>query len=271
MPELPEVETIRRCLEPHLVGIRIQRTLVRNPNLRWPVPTDLADRLRNHTVRCLERRGKYLLMRFDTGTAIFHLGMSGRLLIRSAGLPPEKHDHLQIFLETGKVLRLNDPRRFGCVLWTENDPLTHPLLARLGPEPFDESFSGGYLYRLSHGRKAPVKNFIMDGRVVTGVGNIYANEALFEAAIDPRRATGRISQKRYRRLAAAIRSVLQGAIRQGGTTLRDYCDAAGNPGYFQLQLNVYGRGGKPCPNCRKPLTTLRLGRRATTLCVSCQR
>lgn len=271
MPELPEVETLRRCLEPHLLGRRIEATRVLNPKLRWPVPAELPERIQNRAIQRLDRRGKYLLIRLPDGTVIVHLGMSGRLLVRSNGTPKARHDHLEMLLDSGNILCLNDPRRFGCVLWTADDPLQHPLLAGLGPEPFAPAFTGDYLHALAQGRKAAVKSFIMDGRTVTGVGNIYANEALFAAAIDPRRAAGRISRKRYRALASAIVEVLQQAIGQGGTTLRDFCDAAGNPGYFQLQLKVYGRAGQPCPRCRQPLITVRLAQRATTFCPTCQR
>ncbi|OIP93470.1 MAG: DNA-formamidopyrimidine glycosylase [Syntrophobacteraceae bacterium CG2_30_61_12] len=271
MPELPEVETLRRCLEPYLVGRRIESTRVRNPKLRWPVPIELPARLQGRVIQGLERRGKYLLMHLADGAVILHLGMSGCLLVRPEGAPAATHDHLEIVLDSGKVLCLNDPRRFGCVLWCPGDPLEHPLLAGLGPEPFAPAFTGDYLYQRARGRKATVKAFIMDSRIVTGVGNIYANEALFAAAIDPRRAAGRISRKRYHALAAALVEVLRQAIQQGGTTLRDFRDAVGNPGWFQLQLKVYGRAGEPCPRCLRPLSEVRLAQRATTFCAACQR
>jgi formamidopyrimidine-DNA glycosylase len=206
----------------------------------------------------------------DCGTVIMHLGMSGSLRVISSEAPPKRHDHLDIVFENGLCLRFHDPRRFGCLLWAEGDPHEHPLLARLGPEPFDAAFSGDYLRAAAEGRRAPVKSFIMDSRLVVGVGNIYANEALFRSGINPRRAAGHIGRERYGRLADTIRAVLGEAIAQGGTTLRDFVNEAGNPGYFQQILTVYGRESLPCSQCGEPIRCIRLGQRATFYCPRCQ-
>jgi formamidopyrimidine-DNA glycosylase len=218
----------------------------------------------------VDRRGKYLLIGVDTGTAIMHLGMSGSLRVTSPEAPPNKHDHVDIVFENGICLRFRDPRRFGCLLWTESAPHEHALLANLGPEPFDASFSGDYLHAAAKGRKAPVKSFIMDSHLVVGVGNIYANEALFRSGINPRRAAGHIGRERYQRLADTIRAVLGEAIEKGGTTLRDFVNEAGNPGYFQQTLTVYGREGLPCILCGDPIRSIRQGQRATFYCPRCQ-
>jgi formamidopyrimidine-DNA glycosylase len=272
MPELPEVETTRRGVAPHCVGRRVVGVVVRDPRLRWPVPADLDRRLTGQTFSAVERRAKYLLLRTPAGTLLVHLGMSGSLRLVAATAPPGRHDHIDVQLAGGQALRFNDPRRFGCCLWLEPEAeADHALLAALGPEPLSAAFSGDYLYRRSRGRKGAVKTFIMDGKVVVGVGNIYANEALFAAGIRPDRAAGRISRARYGRLAQEIRRILQRSIRQGGTTLRDFVGGDGKPGYFRQQLNVYGRAGEPCKHCAMPLRELRLGQRATVFCVACQR
>jgi formamidopyrimidine-DNA glycosylase len=271
MPELPEVETTRRGISPHLVGQAIQATVIREPRLRWPIPADLPERLDRRTIRTVERRGKYLLIGTNHGTLIVHLGMSGSLRILCPDSPPRKHDHLDIVLANGTCLRFHDPRRFGCVIWTEDDPQNHPLLAGLGPEPLSESFDAAYLHGKARGRSTPVKSFIMDSRVVVGVGNIYANEALFRAGIAPRRHAGRIALPRYEKLVPSIRAVLSEAIEQGGTTLRDFVNENGNPGYFQQTLQIYGRNGLPCRRCGEPVRTQRLGQRSTYWCPNCQR
>lgn len=270
MPELPEVETTRRGIAPHVVGHRVEVLVVRERRLRWPVPKGLESRLQRLVLRRLKRRAKYLLFSFDEGTLIVHLGMSGSLRIVQPDTPAGKHDHVDLAFEGGKVLRLTDPRRFGAVLWTEDVPDAHPLIASLGPEPLSDMFSGRYLYELSRGRRTPVKNFLMDGRVVVGVGNIYANEALFEAGIHPKRAAGRIGLERYDRLAEAVKAVLEAAIRQGGTTLRDFVGSDGRPGYFAQQLQVYGQAGEPCPRCAGPILAIRIGQRSTFYCSHCQ-
>lgn len=271
MPELPEVETTRRGIEPHLLGETIAALIVRDARLRWPVPGDLPGKLPNRAIRAVRRRGKYLLLGTDAGTLILHLGMSGSLRLADPTHPPRKHDHFDLVLANGLCLRYHDPRRFGCLLWTETDPETHPLLVDLGPEPLEADFSGHLLHEKSRGRGAPVKSFIMDSRVVVGVGNIYANESLFRAGIAPARAAGRISLERYERLAAAIRAVLQASIEQGGTTLRDFVNEAGNPGYFRQTLEVYERAGEPCRRCGSGIRLGRLGQRATYWCGKCQK
>jgi len=271
MPELPEVEITRRGLEPHLAGQRIRTAVIRNGQLRQPIPAELPVLLAGQTLRSVARRGKYLLLECDRGWLIAHLGMSGSLRIVPAATPPEKHDHFDLVLENGLCMRLRDPRRFGLILWTAADPLNHPLLAKLGVEPLSDAFDGELLYRASRGRAIPVKQFIMDGATVVGVGNIYASESLFRAAIRPQSACGKLGKARYRRLAAEIKATLQDAIAAGGSSLRDFVDSAGKPGYFQQQYNVYGRTGQPCRVCGTSIATLRQGQRATFYCPHCQK
>jgi len=271
MPELPEVETTRRGIEPHLRGQRIERLTVRQPRLRWPIPADLGKRLQGQTIDRVERRAKYLLIPFEQGTLMLHLGMSGSLRILPIGLAAGKHDHVDLELGSGQMLRFTDPRRFGAVLWQARGEPLHPLLAHLGPEPLTDEFNGDYLFKRSRHRQAPVKTFLMDGRIVVGVGNIYANEALFAAGIRPDRAAGKVSRERYGRLAEEVKRVLARSILQGGTTLRDFVGGDGKPGYFAQQLEVYGRGGEPCRVCGEPLTEIRLGQRSTVFCRRCQR
>ncbi len=270
MPELPEVETTRRGIARHVTGRTVKQVVVRNPHLRRPVPGRLQRELPGQVFTAVERRGKYLLLRAGTGTVLVHLGMSGVLWVIDARVQPGKHDHVDFVLSGGRCLRFTDPRRFGLVLWTRGDPLRHPLLRHLGPEPLGDAFDGGYLYARSRGRRVAVKAFIMDARVVVGAGNIYANEALFAAGIDPRRAAGRISQQRYERLAACVKGILRQAIDQGGTTLRDFSDSEGRPGYFAQELMVYGREGKPCQKCGTTLRRISQGQRSTWYCPRCQ-
>src|SRR5512143_202406 len=249
MPELPEVETTRRGIAPHVVDHHITQVVVRHHQLRWPVPPALIREAKGLRIEACERRGKYLLLRSTKGTIIVHLGMSGSLRLIDAKTPAAKHDHVDIVLDSGQALRLTDPRRFGAVLWTREDPLEHELLRDLGPEPLGKQFDDEYLYKLSRGRTVNVKQFIMDSKVVVGVGNIYASEALFLARIHPSRKAGSLSKARCAALAGAIRDVLTAAIKQGGTTLRDFVGGDGKPGYFAQQLNVYGRTGEACPVC----------------------
>jgi len=270
VPELPEVETTRRGVEPYSRGAVVRELVVREPRLRWPVPDDLAELLGGQTIVAVERRAKYLLFRTAVGSLIVHLGMSGSLRVVSPHETPGRHDHIDLLFEGGHCLRYNDPRRFGCFLWQEPGQ-QHPLLSHLGPEPLSAEFDGETLYRHSRGRTGPVKNFIMDGKVVVGVGNIYANEALFLSGIRPDRGAGRISQRRYQRLAENIKQVLTSAIDQGGTTLKDFVGGDGKPGYFALQLHVYGRTGLPCTSCGRQLQEVRLGQRSSVYCVACQR
>lgn len=270
MPELPEVETTRRGVAPYTEGKVVRELRVRESRLRWPVPAMLPALVRGQRIESVERRAKYLLFRTATGTVLIHLGMSGSLRVVPAGEAPMKHDHLDLVMEDQLCLRYNDPRRFGSCLWLAVGE-SHPLLQGLGPEPLSDMFDGALLYRRSRGRRASVKQFIMDGRIVVGVGNIYANEALFLSGIRPDRAAGRISLARYKALANNIKQVLTSAIEQGGTTLRDFVGGDGKPGYFSQQLFVYGRGGKPCKRCGKNLQEVRLGQRNTVYCVACQR
>ncbi len=271
MPELPEVETTRRGLEPRLIGRKVRGAVVREPRLRWPVPTTLGRALGGARVQAVERRAKYLLLRSDRGTAIIHLGMSGHLRVLPATTPAGPHDHLDLLLDDGNALRLRDPRRFGAFLFTRRAPERHPLLRGLGPEPLAGELSGDHLFRRSRRRRAPLRNFLLDGRVVAGVGNIYANEAAFLAGIDPRRPAGRISLDRYRRLVASLERVLTSALAAGGTTLRDFRRVDGEPGYFSLRLWVYGREGKQCRRCRTTIRRAVLGARSIFYCRRCQR
>ena len=271
MPELPEVETTRRGIAPHLIGQRVLRVVVRNSRLRWPIPEDLDVRLSGQRIVSVERRAKYLLIAAEVGTLISHLGMSGSLRMVEDGTPVQKHDHVDIELESGMILRYTDPRRFGAMLWSNEPPLQHKLLQKLGPEPLLDDFSVNHLYVRSRGRSMSIKPFIMDNAVVVGVGNIYASEALFAAGIDPRRAASGVSKARYAKLTAEIKRVLAMAIEQGGTTLRDFVGGDGKPGYFQQKLFVYGRAGQPCLVCGSELKDIKLGQRASVYCSRCQR
>lgn len=271
MPELPEVETTRRGILPHLEGKRVKAVTVRNSSLRWPIPTDLAQQIQNKTLRTIHRRGKYLLLEFANGHVIWHLGMSGSLRIIKADEPPMVHDHVDIAFGGNLALRYTDPRRFGAVLWTNEAILEHKLLNHLGPEPLTDAFNSAYLFDKSRKRSQSVKTWIMDSKVVVGVGNIYANEALFNSAIHPLKAAGKLSQKQCDIFCSEIKSVLAKAIEQGGTTLKDFVGGDGKPGYFAQELNVYGRGGEACKKCRKPLTEKKLGQRTTVYCTHCQK
>ncbi len=271
MPELPEVETICRGLEPLLVGRRIAGVITRAGALRLPIDPGLDRALAGKVVQRVSRRAKYLLLDCGEGGIVIHLGMSGHLQVVPRGLAPGRHDHVDLLLDDGQALRFCDPRRFGVLLWTPHDPRCHPLLAALGPEPFDLQVDGEYLFRCSRGRILSIKPFIMDQRIVVGVGNIYASEALFRAGIAPARAAGQVSRARYQRLVEAIREVLQEAIAAGGTTIRDFRGETGRPGYFARELKVYGRDGQPCPVCGRPIRQMRLGQRSTYFCPVCQK
>ncbi len=271
MPELPEVETTCRGIAPHIEGQTVKQVIVRQAKLRWPVPETLSQTLTGLRIQSVSRRAKYLLFSTGSGTVLLHLGMSGSLRIMATGQAAGKHDHVDFVFNDGTVLRFNDPRRFGAVLWTPEPVAEHQLLKDLGPEPLLADFDGKLLYALSRKRKTAVKSFIMDSHIVVGVGNIYANEALFMAGIQPTRQAGKVSLPRYRKLAECIRAVLQHAIEQGGTTLRDFVNEAGKPGYFQQQLRVYGRAGLPCVSCNQPLTEIRIANRSTVFCAACQR
>ncbi len=270
MPELPEVETTRRGLIPKLEGRTLTAVVVRHAQLRWPVPANLGKQLCGCRLNAITRRGKYLLFDFSGLTQIVHLGMSGSLRFVAADEPPLAHDHVDWLFTGGLTLRLRDPRRFGAVLLTE-DPANHPLLAHLGPEPLSDRLDGDYLYRASRGTRIAVKNFIMDSKRVVGVGNIYASESLFAAGIRPGTAAGRLTRPACARLAAAIKAILQAAIKAGGSSLRDYVTAGGELGYFQLHTRVYDRAGQPCRHCGSAIKRVVLGQRASFYCPRCQR
>lgn len=269
MPELPEVETSRSGIEPHILGQTIKHVVIRQKKLRWPIPVSLKKNLPDEKVLSVKRRGKYLLIEIAKGTVILHLGMSGSLHIVK-NKEAEKHDHFDITFANGKTLRLRDPRRFGAVLWCKGNPLNHKLLEKLGPEPLTGEFSADYLHQASRSRKVAIKSFIMNSHIVVGVGNIYANEALFMAGINPKRMASRISLSRYQLLVSAIKSILKQAIKQGGTTLRDFSKEDGKPGYFQQKLNVYGLNDHPCTKCGQPIKQIRQAQRSTYYCPNCQ-
>lgn len=272
MPELPEVETTRRGVAPHVVGARIRDTRVRESRMRQPIPHDLAAVLQGQRLIDLQRRAKYLLFDFERGTLIVHLGMSGSLRVLTPDIPPQAHDHVDLVFDNGVCLRLRDPRRFGLMLWTAEPPAAHPLLATLGPEPWDEAFNADYLAGLAHSRSGAIKNFVMDGHVVVGVGNIYASESLHRALIHPTRPARRVSRARYASLVSAVREVLESAIGFGGTTLRDFTRDDGKPGYFRNELRVYDRGGEICLQCGKAEIRQKvIGQRMSYFCPQCQR
>lgn len=271
MPELPEVETTCRGIRPHVEGRSIHSVTVCQRQLRWPVPRQV-DELAGSRIEQVSRRAKYILIRMDNGEhLIIHLGMSGSLRICGKEVALRPHDHVAVRLDDGNELRYHDPRRFGCWLWTNSDPMEHPLLARLGPEPLSEEFNGAFLSNACKGRTASIKQVIMDAHTVVGVGNIYACEALFAAGIHPQRKAARVSSKRLESLVGCIKDVLQRSITQGGTTLRDFLREDGQPGYFKQQLAVYDKEGEPCINCGTAVKRIVLGQRSTYFCPSCQR
>ena len=275
MPELPEVETTRRGLAPHLEGKRIRGVVLRRPDLRWPIPAEIESALPGQRIDAVRRRAKYLLLDTQAGSALLHLGMTGSLRVLPANTPVNAHDHVDLQLSSGRVMRFNDPRRFGSLLWQPAGEI-HELLRSLGPEPLTDDpdndlFNGDYLFERSRGRKAPVKTFLMDQRVVVGVGNIYAAESLFRAGISPLRAAGKVSRERYAALADAVKQILGHAITRGGTTLRDFISPDGAPGYFEQELSAYGHAGQPCPNCGRALKSADIGQRASVWCGHCQR
>lgn len=273
MPELPEVEVTRRGVAPHLEGRTVTEVTLRHSGLRWPFPSDLAERLRGRTICTTGRRGKYLLIGFEHGTLIVHLGMSGHLRILPVSTPPQKHDHFDLVVGD-HLMRMTDPRRFGAVLWhgiEEGDVGEHLLLRGLGVEPLEDAFTAHMLHRLTRSRTAPIKQVLLAGDIVVGVGNIYASESLFKAGIHPKTAANRISLARYEKLAKAIRETLAAAIEQGGSTLRDFMAADGQPGYFQQSYFVYDRAGQPCRICGAAIRQLKQGQRSTFYCVNCQK
>lgn len=270
MPELPEVETTRRGIKPYIDQQTVSEVIVRQPKLRWPVPPEIHQ-MEGQLVESVTRRGKYILLETIKGTALIHLGMSGSLRVVEAGAEVEKHDHIDVVLDTGKAVRLRDPRRFGAFLWTTNNPLKHKLIRSLGPEPLTDDFNADYLYQASRGRSMSIKQFIMNGHVVVGVGNIYACESLFMSGISPKWAAGKVSKKRYEKLVDEIKTVLAKAIEQGGTTLQDFVQVEGSPGYFKQELNVYGRADQSCFTCQSPIKQITQGQRSTFYCGKCQR
>ncbi len=270
MPELPEVETTLCGIRPHLLQQRVCKVIIRQTQLRWEIPKILPQQLKQQRLLTIHRRAKYLLFQFDNGYLLIHLGMSGSLRIVSTLEPIPKHAHVDIQFDNTLWLRYIDPRRFGAILWLGQDPFHHPLLQHLGLEPFDPAFTGVYLYQKAKGKRIAIKPFIMDQKIVTGVGNIYATEALFHSGIHPARAAGRIAKKRYDTLVTAIQQILQQAIQQGGTTLKDFSQSNGKPGYFTQSLQIYGYPGQPCPRCNQQLKLISLNNRSSVYCPRCQ-
>lgn len=271
MPELPEVESVRRGIAPLVTGRRVVGVTARREDLRWPLPVAEWEReLVGTRFAAPGRRGKYLLLFAEKGVLILHLGMSGTLRVLPSATPPGTHDHLDFLLEGEEVLRLRDPRRFGAALWWREEPARHPLLAELGPEPLEEGFSPAYLYGATRGRRTPIKVRLMDSHCVVGVGNIYATEALFAARIHPATPAGALSRAGCTALVRAVRAILTAAIQQGGTTLRDFQRIDGAPGYFRQELRVYGRAGQPCTVCGTLIQVMRLGQRSCYICPLCQ-
>ncbi|NOQ49417.1 MAG: bifunctional DNA-formamidopyrimidine glycosylase/DNA-(apurinic or apyrimidinic site) lyase [Nitrosomonadaceae bacterium] len=269
MPELPEVETTRIGITPYIKKQRVNNVVIRQTSLRWPVPHNLRQKLKDQTINDIQRRAKYLLFATQAGHLIIHLGMSGSLRMVNNQVAPNKHDHIDVVFNK-KTLRFHDPRRFGAVLWTNKNPLEHKLLKNLGPEPLSDEFTGEHLHQLAQAKKVNVKNFIMNSHIVAGVGNIYASESLFLSGIHPQRAAGRISLARYEILAENIKQILTHAIELGGTTLRNFVREDGKPGYFSNKLNVYNQTGKPCPVCKNPIKVRIIGQRSSFFCVQCQ-
>ena len=271
MPELPEVETTKRGISPHIIGKKIQNVIVRQRQLRWLIAPDFEANLQNQVIENVERRAKYLLIKTQDGTLIVHLGMSGNLRIVPTNFPANAHDHVDIIFDENTVLRFNDQRRFGAMVWATGDILKHPLLRDLGVEPLTENFHSSLLFQLSRRKRVPIKTFLMAGKVVVGVGNIYANEALFMSRILPTRHAGDLSLNDCEKLVDCIRIILANAIEKGGTTLRDFVNPEGKTGYFQQQLHVYGRGNMPCTNCNHILQEIRMANRTTVFCPNCQK
>lgn len=271
MPELPEVETTRRGIARRITGKKITGVIIRDRRLRRPVPSGLEKKLRGRKLVGLRRRAKYLIFQFDQGALIVHLGLTGSLRLLSRDTPADKHDHADFIFSGNRCLRFRDPRRFGCILWTGNDPLDHELLRHLGPEPLGREFTGAYLYDKTRKRTQAIKTLLMDSHILAGIGNIYANEALFAAGILPGRKAGKLTLAECARLVAGIRRVLKKSIAKGGTTLRDYVNGAGEPGYFRLELKVYDRAGEPCRRCRMPIKVRRQGQRSSYYCPRCQK
>ncbi len=271
MPELPEVETTLRGLAPHLDGQIVKGVVIRNASLRWPIPAQLNKSIAGLKILSLTRRAKYILLDCGDGHLLLHLGMSGSLRVLPRATPPQKHDHFDLVLANGNIMRLTDPRRFGAVLWVEGDPLQHKLLCELGIEPLEKSFDGEWLFRATRSRKAAIKLVLMDAHTVVGVGNIYANEALFHAGIRPTRSALRVTRAQCDLLVTCIKTTLKKSIKAGGSTLRDFVGSGGEPGYFQQDYFVYGRAAQPCRRCGAMVRLLRQGQRSTFYCPTCQK
>jgi formamidopyrimidine-DNA glycosylase len=270
MPELPEVETVCRGISPHVQGQKISEILIRQFQLRWPIPRNLPQTLANQKIKSISRRAKYLIFYLSKGLLVIHLGMSGRLYLCDKDRPVEKHAHMDIILGKNRILRFTDPRRFGAVLWIEEDLADHALFKHLGLEPLTPEFNGQYLFQQTQSRKRPIKSLLMDQMIVVGVGNIYAAEALFLAKIHPQRLANQLNLSDCQRLAKAIKKILEAAIKAGGTTLKDFVNGDGKPGYFSQKLHVYGREGQPCSQCTHPLTGIKQQQRSTVFCSQCQ-
>ncbi|MDF1646194.1 MAG: bifunctional DNA-formamidopyrimidine glycosylase/DNA-(apurinic or apyrimidinic site) lyase [Legionellaceae bacterium] len=271
MPELPEVETVLQGVKPHIESQIIQDVVIRQDKLRWPIPPYFRNQLIQQKIGTLSRRAKYLLMPVGAGTVILHLGMSGSLRIVDREKSPERHDHVDIIFSDTHLLRYNDPRRFGCVLWTDAAILKHTLFKHLGPEPLTDDFSADYLYQAIKNRSAAIKTLLMNNQVVVGVGNIYVAEALFIAQVHPLIPGKKLSKRTCLRLVRAIQQVLDAAIQEGGTTIKDFSNSEGKPGYFTQALQVYGRAGLPCLQCQQPLQSIKVGQRSTVFCPHCQK
>ncbi len=271
MPELPEVETSRRGIEPHLLNKKIKKISIRQHKLRWPIPKNLPQLATGRVIHAVSRRAKYIYLELENGTIIIHLGMSGSLRICTDKTPAEKHDHIDIQVANNKILRLRDPRKFGCVLWAKGSVDEHRLIKPLGPEPLSDAFTAHYLHDKAKKRQCTIKTFIMNSHIIVGVGNIYASEALFRAGINPKSKAGKISLARLEKLVAAIKLTLELAIKEGGTTLRDFTGINGQPGYFAQKLLVYGRSGEDCTQCGKPIKQFTQQARSTFYCSQCQR
>lgn len=271
MPELPEVETSRRGIEPHILNQTVDDVVIRQHRLRWPIPRKLPEYLKGHSIKSVNRRGKYLLLEMSTGTLIIHLGMSGSLRICEHDRAFDKHDHFDLVLSNNKLLRLRDPRKFGCVLWTNQAIEKHKLFSKLGPEPLGNEFDGDILFQKSRKRSCSIKSLIMNSHIVVGIGNIYACESLFLAGINPKRKAGSVSKARCHLLATSIKQVLNASIEQGGTTLRDFSREDGKPGYFAQKLYVYGRAGENCQNCGSMIKQFTQQGRSTFYCSHCQK
>lgn len=271
MPELPEVETTKRGIEPLILGQAVQNVIVRTDKLRWPIPKSLKRYLKNQTIDSVERRAKYIFLNTDNGSVIIHLGMTGSLRVIDSDTPLQKHEHIDVQLANGKVLRYKDARKFGAFLWTRDNPHSHHLITRLGPEPLSRTFNADYLFASTRKRKAAIKTHIMNQNIVVGIGNIYASEALFKAGIHPTKAAHRVSKEKLKLLVKTSKQTLRAAIKQGGTTLQDYINPDGAPGYFAIKLKVYGREGEPCTECGKLIKAKVIGQRNSFYCTICQR